>query len=302
MISGVESVEVVLANNDRVTLRVGDTFLKIDSDQSRIDVEVEAMALAPVPTPEVLWRQPPVLALRALRGAQLSQAKASPAAWTAIGQVLRALHDAPLPPWAGHSMDDRAQRLETECVWLRDHDVLPADVITRNRRIAEAVLRPWTPAFIHGDLHHEHVFIDGDRVTGIIDWSEAQQGDPLFDIASLTLAHPNRLDDLLTGYGADVDRDLIRAWWSYRCLIVIPFLMQNGYGDPEGYPEVALLRSAANCINGTGSGKPRSSTFPKSVTASWSTTAVVTRSRGATIEPGDATPTMRAARFTTGPK
>jgi hypothetical protein len=67
--SEADQVEVVLANNDRVTLRVGDVFLKIDADQRRTDVEVEAMAMAPVPTPEVLWRKPPVLALTAARPA-----------------------------------------------------------------------------------------------------------------------------------------------------------------------------------------------------------------------------------------
>ena len=65
----VEEVEVVVAHNERATLRVGDVFLKIDADQTRIDVEVEAMAMAPIPTPEVLWRKPPVLALAALPGA-----------------------------------------------------------------------------------------------------------------------------------------------------------------------------------------------------------------------------------------
>src|ERR1700693_4939817 len=64
----VDQVEVILANNDRVTLRVGDVFLKIDADQRRIDVEVEAMVIAPVPTPEVLWRKPPALAIAAGRG------------------------------------------------------------------------------------------------------------------------------------------------------------------------------------------------------------------------------------------
>ncbi len=61
-------VEVVVAHSERVTLRVGEVFLKVDSDQKNIDVEVEAMALAPVPTPEILWRKPPVLAIAALPG------------------------------------------------------------------------------------------------------------------------------------------------------------------------------------------------------------------------------------------
>jgi hypothetical protein len=41
-------VEVVLAHTERATLRVGDVFLKIDSDQTRTDVEVAAMAMVPV--------------------------------------------------------------------------------------------------------------------------------------------------------------------------------------------------------------------------------------------------------------
>ncbi|MGI8459316.1 MAG: hypothetical protein ACR2LI_14570 [Propionibacteriaceae bacterium] len=68
MMADVEEVEVVVAHDERATLRVGDVFLKIDGDQTRTDVEVEAMALAPVPTPEILWRKPPVLALAALPG------------------------------------------------------------------------------------------------------------------------------------------------------------------------------------------------------------------------------------------
>ena len=71
--AGVEEVEVVVAHNERATLRVGDVFLKIDADQTRTDVEVEAMALAPIPTPQVLWRKPPVLALAALPGTALGR-------------------------------------------------------------------------------------------------------------------------------------------------------------------------------------------------------------------------------------
>ena len=246
----VPDVEVVLANNDRVTLRVGDVFLKVDADQARIDAEVEAMGLAPVPTAEILWRTPPVLALAALRGRTLGRlagpVTASPAAWRSVGAGIRALHDAPLPPRPGKSVDDVAARLDLECAWLAGNDVLPPDELARHRRHAERVLRPWTPAFIHGDLHMEHVFVDGDELRGIIDWSEAACGDPLYDLASLTLAHEEHLDDLLAGYGTDVDRDLISAWWTYRCLVVVRFLVENGYGAPDDFPEVAVLRRSAH--------------------------------------------------------
>jgi len=246
---GGSQVEVVLANNDRVTLRVGDVFLKIDADQRRTDIEVEAMALAPIPTPEILWRKPPALALAGVRGRALGRlgepSAASPAAWVAAGAAIRKLHDAPLPPWPGKRIDELASRLATECDWLITNDVLPVDVVTRNRRFAEAALRSWTPVFTHGDLHIEHVFVDGDEITGILDWSEASQGDALYDIAVLTLAHSERLDDVLAGYGTAVDLDVIRAWWAWRCLVAIRWLFDNGYGAPENYPEAAVLRSLA---------------------------------------------------------
>ena len=153
------------------------------------------------------------------------------------------LHDAPLPPWPGRSLDELASRLDGECDWLVANDVLPTDVVTRNRRVAEAALRPWTPVFIHGDLQITHVFVDGDEVTGVIDWSEASQGDALFDLAILTLAHEEHLGDVVAGYGTDVDLDVIRAWWSWRSLVAVRWLAEHGFGPPEEMPEVAVLRS-----------------------------------------------------------
>jgi hypothetical protein len=92
-IADVGEVEVVVAHSQRATLRVDDVFLKVDSDQTLTDIEVEAMALAPIPTPEVLWRKPPVLALAALPGTALGRlgepSTASSAAWAAAGAAAR---------------------------------------------------------------------------------------------------------------------------------------------------------------------------------------------------------------------
>jgi aminoglycoside phosphotransferase (APT) family kinase protein len=150
--------------------------------------------MAPVPTPEVLWRKPPVLAIAAVPGTALGHlgepSTASAAAWVAAGAAVRTLHDAALPPWHGRSVDEIRSRLDGECEWLLTNDVLPADLVTRNRKVAEAALRPWKPVFTHGDLQVDHVFVDGDEITGVIDWSEASRGDALFDLAILTLGHP----------------------------------------------------------------------------------------------------------------
>ncbi|MFE4360114.1 phosphotransferase family protein [Kitasatospora sp. NPDC056800] len=235
-----DEVEVVVAHSERATLRVGDVFLKVDADQTRIDREVEAMSLAPVPTPEVLWHKPPVLALAAVPGTTLGRlggpSTGSPAAWAAAGAAIRKLHDAPLPPRpgrAGRSVAALEAELDEECGVLVTNGFLPVDLVTRNRRVSEAAFRPWTPAFTHGDLQIAHVFVDGDEVTGIIDWSEAGRGDALYDLATFTLGHEEHLADVAAGYGADVDVDLdvIHAWWSLRSLLAVRWLIEHGF-DP----------------------------------------------------------------------
>ncbi|MFI6376520.1 phosphotransferase family protein [Streptomyces sp. NPDC050546] len=245
-----DEVEVVVAHSERATLRVGDVFLKVDADQARVDVEVEAMALAPVPTPEVLWRKPPVLAIAAVPGTALGRlgepSVASPAAWAMAGAAIRQLHDAPLPPWSGRggrNLDEFAADLDAECEWLVANGVLPPDLVTRNRQVAEAALRPWTPVFTHGDLQIAHVFVEGDEITGIIDWSEAGQGDALFDLATLTLGHGEHLGDVVAGYGTDVDLDVIRAWWSLRSLLGIRWLIEHGFDPSAPGCEVDVLRA-----------------------------------------------------------
>lgn len=246
----VTGVEIALANNDRVTLRVGDVFLKVDADEARGTREAAAIELAPVPTPTVLWHRPPVLALSALSGTTLDRlgepSTASPEAWAAVGRVLRELHGAPLPPWAATGAEDPTDRLARECEWLATHGVVPAGVLERNRVLAELVLRPAPEVFIHGDLHLEHVFVEDDVVVGLIDWSEARPGDAATDLASLTVGHRERLDDLLDGYGEGADRDRVRGWWSYRCLCAVRWLTENGYGQPADLPEVTVLHEIAS--------------------------------------------------------
>src|SRR5262249_1260043 len=211
------------------------------------DVEVEAMAMAPIPTPEILWRKPPVLALAALPGTALGRlgepSPASPAAWAAAGAAVRMLHDAPLPPSPGPGPPQIASRLDRECEWLVTNGVLPTDLVTRNHQVAEAALRPWAPVFTHGDLQITHVFVDGDKITGVVDWSEAAQGDALHDLAVLTLGHEEHLSDVVAGYGTDVDLDVIRGWWSWRSLVAFRWLVEHRFDPSAPGCELDVLRS-----------------------------------------------------------
>jgi aminoglycoside phosphotransferase (APT) family kinase protein len=171
---------------------------------------------------------------------------ASPAAWAAAGAAIRRLHDAPLPPWSGRTIEELASRLEHECEWLLTNRVLPTDLVARNRRIAEAALRPWIPVFTHGDLQITHVFVDGDEIIGVIDWSEACPGDAMYDLAVLTLGHEENLRDVIAGYGRDVEVDIIRAWWSWRSLVAARWLVEHGFDPSSPGCEFDVLRAQAS--------------------------------------------------------
>ena len=76
-----------------------------------------------------------------------------------------------------------------------------------------------------------------------LDWSEAGQGDALYDLAILTLGHQEHLGDVVAGYGTDVDLDVIRAWWSLRSLQAARWLIEHGFGPSSPGCEFDVLRS-----------------------------------------------------------
>ena len=243
-----DELEVISAHHERAVIAVGDLVLKIDTNPVNTAREVAAMALAVgVPTPEVAWCRPPVLAMSRLSGEPLArpgiEPTSSPAAWEAAGAVLRALHALPLPPWVGWRQPEFSAYFEACVRWLVDGDVIERPVVERAARMVAPALRSFPLVFTHGDCQAAHVFVDGDDVVGLIDWSDACQGDALFDLAVLTLGCEERLGDVLRGYGAeDADLDVIRGWWALRRIAAIRWMLEHGF-DPAG--DIAALRATS---------------------------------------------------------
>ena len=44
-----------------------------------------------------------------------------------------------MPPWTGRDLGEQASTLETSCAWLLANDVVPAELVTRNRELATAL-------------------------------------------------------------------------------------------------------------------------------------------------------------------
>ena len=49
------------------------------------------------------------------------------------------------------------------------------------------MLGPFDNVFVHGDLMHRHVFVEDDRLAGIIDWGDALATDRHYELAKLHL-------------------------------------------------------------------------------------------------------------------
>lgn len=71
------------------------------------------------------------------------------------------------------------------------------------------------PRLLHGDLGHEHIFIDGINITGIIDWGNALSGDPIHDFAWWNFFHKDDETGLLLMEGYD-NKQLFKGGFGAR--------------------------------------------------------------------------------------
>lgn len=127
----------------------------------------------------------------------------------AVGRAIAAVHelptrlveDASLPVYG--TEEYRFRRL-AEVDRAASTGLVPPRLLTRWEKAVEEV-GAWrfVPCCVHGDLGTEHVLVDSDEVTGIVEWSEARVADPADDLAWLAIgpAEP-ALATALGAYGA----------------------------------------------------------------------------------------------------
>jgi hygromycin-B 7''-O-kinase len=141
-----------------------------------------------------------------------SDARLEVARW--LGRVVRDLNRLPLrpgrvlrpdwEPFARFLREQRAEAVERHRAW----GSLPAHLVDQLEGwlppAEELLERSRPPAFVHGDLHGDHVLGihegDGFRPTGIIDFSDVQIGDPYYELAALQAAAFNCDRSLLAAF------------------------------------------------------------------------------------------------------
>ncbi|WP_337926533.1 aminoglycoside phosphotransferase family protein [Kribbella sandramycini] len=152
---------------------------------------------------------------------------------------LRRLHElqAPNADWPG-----RLDLLIDELDVLVDH--LGTALIDQLRQL----LRPFVdevaaapPSLLHADLHTRHLYAADGRLTAILDWGDACYGDPLYDLARLTMtADPATV---LTAYGLHPTLDLARTLSRYRLVWSLSALhSEHAAGGAWFAPHVERIR------------------------------------------------------------
>ncbi|ADB34258.1 aminoglycoside phosphotransferase [Kribbella flavida DSM 17836] len=97
-----------------------------------------------------------------------------------------------------------------------------------------------TPRLVHFDLWDGNILVAGGRITGLIDGERAFWGDPVAEFVSLTLFSAVD-DELVAGYGSDVDRERLALYRVYLYLIMLVEGTPRGYEGPERDGTVKLI-------------------------------------------------------------
>lgn len=97
------------------------------------------------------------------------------------------------------------------------------------------------PTIVHGDAGPGNFLFEGDRVTALLDWELVHYGDPMADLAMLSLRMlfqgfvplPQAFAAYEAAGGHPVDRARLRFW---RLLFQTAFARRSRYDDPDAPP------------------------------------------------------------------
>ena len=109
-----------------------------------------------------------------------------------LGQFLRTLHtaeipiDLPIDPISRADMRFRVPRARERLAELGYADLRADEILAAGLELPPSDRL----ALVHGDLHLRHVFVDGGRLSGVIDWGDVCRSDPAVDLVLVWCALP----------------------------------------------------------------------------------------------------------------
>lgn len=208
---------------------------------ARVTVDVRLLSALrerlPIPIPEPEWvsTEHPVIGYAKLRGQSLEERDLVGAVSECerLGQFLDTLHRFPVDEGLRLGLDPETPKT-WRAGWVRAWERYRRALALLPERVRQEAQRRWEeflanddnfefePALIHADLRPQHVLWERGRVTGVIDWSDAQIGDVEMDFAWPLSLPSTAASSILNSYFArDVKGLHERArfyewtgWWS----------------------------------------------------------------------------------------
>jgi aminoglycoside phosphotransferase (APT) family kinase protein len=228
-----------LAENLHIILKV---YMATKPLQREYDIAQKAASIG-LPIPKMLGfeaGQPAVLAMKQVIGHSLTSR--NPIAAKEAGRYLQHFHAIGAhPPFSGGQQNWDAfisWWVNKEMEKVKSLEVLDAFQLSELQERFDhikpfLVQRPIV--LLHGDLQPMHILIDSqtEKVLAFLDFVDAQPGDPLLDIAVVTLWDHGLTDFLLEGYGSIVLTEEMQQLLSFyrllRHLAEIPWLFERGF-------------------------------------------------------------------------
>jgi aminoglycoside phosphotransferase (APT) family kinase protein len=230
---------VFLAEHLRVVLKV---YVAGNVLQHEHEIAQKAASVG-VPTPRMLGfeaGQPAVLAMKQVRGLPLSSRQMYAA--KEAGSYLQRFHTiGARPPFAGgqeHWNDFILRWLHDELEKVKRFEVFDHMQLIALHEIfarSKPLLAQRPVVLLHGDLQTDHILVDSqtEKVLAFLDFADAQPGDPLWDIAVVTLWDHRLTDLLLEGYKGieknEETKQLLPLYRLLRHLAEIPWLLDRGF-------------------------------------------------------------------------
>jgi aminoglycoside phosphotransferase (APT) family kinase protein len=221
---------------DHVAFEADDFIIRCarvpDPDELLRDVAllsaVRELSSLPIPHPVVVRPEHGVIVYPKLPGRPAAVADELPEGFAeTIGAFLARLHETPVATMlelAGTDADPPEQWLEE----ARGFFTEVKDHVPKPRRVEAFLAAPPPPpcpvgnlVFSHNDLGAEHILVDDETVTGVVDWSDCAVTDPAYDLGLLLrdTGHET-FDAILAAYGRQVPGLPERAEFFARCAAI----------------------------------------------------------------------------------
>jgi fructosamine-3-kinase len=276
-ISNVEKIEQGYSSQVyKVLLDDKTVFIKINENPQIFPVEVlgyDILKELGIPVPSVIAFQdhPPTLGystiiLSGAEGVPLSTANLTQAEesliYVEIGSILKKIHSIKLEGFGRLIAEGRGLRGKQNSwneFWMQLEKRYQDDMVTIKEQgfLTEQELEVLDEALnkvsslhikqgslLHRDVHRGHIFVTGDKVTGLIDLGALECGDPRYDIAmSMVFQTPSQQEHFKKGYGALAEDPLVTKY--LLCIAAMKIAFRFRQEKREGVEEaVAAFRLA----------------------------------------------------------